>query len=74
MAWVSTMHPTRGSAKVTLDSGAAKTVNTHATTITKAVIVDVVKSKSGTHHLVINVVGTSGHPQVDVDAFVILTH
>ena len=74
VAWVSTMHPTRGSAKVTLDSGAAKTVNTHAATITKAVIVDVVKSKSGTHHLVINVVGTSGHPQVDVDAFVILTH
>ena len=74
VAWVSTLHPTRGSAKVTLDSGAAKTINTHATTITKAVIVDVVKTKSGAHHLVINVAGTHGHPQVDVDAFVILTH
>ena len=74
VAWVSTMRPTHGSANVKLDSGAAKTINTHATTIAKAVIVDVVKSKSGAHHLVINVVGTSGHPQVDVDAFVILSH
>ena len=74
VAWVSTVGATHGSASVKLDSGAKKTINTHGSSTAKAEIVDVVKAKAGSHQLVVSVLGTSGHAQVDVDAFVILTH
>jgi kumamolisin len=71
-AWVSTLGPTRGSASVTLDSGSAATISTHTGSPQTAEIVDVVKGKSGSHKLVVKVLGTPGHPRVDIDAFIIL--
>ncbi len=72
IAWVSTQGPTRGSASVKLDSGSAKTINTHTSSPKTAEIVDVVSAAAGSHTLVIKVLGTSGHPRVDIDAFLIL--
>jgi Pro-kumamolisin, activation domain len=71
-AWMSTLGPTRGSASVKLDSGTAVTVSTHASNPKTAEIVNVVQAKSGNHKLVVTLLGTSGHPRVDVDAFVVL--
>jgi Pro-kumamolisin, activation domain len=72
IAWVSTQGPTRGSASVKLDSGATVTINTHTTSPQTAHIVDVVSGAAGTHTLVVKVLGTSGHPRVDIDAFLVL--
>jgi hypothetical protein len=73
VAWVSTEGSTRGSATVKLDSGTAKTISTHTTSVKSAHIVDLVTAKAGSHKLVIKVLGTSGHPRVDVDAFIVLS-
>jgi len=72
IAWVSTQSPTRGSASVKLDSGSAKTINTHTSSPKTAEIVDVVSGAAGAHTLVVKVLGTSGHPRVDIDAFLVL--
>jgi hypothetical protein len=72
-AWVSTDGPTRGSASVKLGSGTAKTINTHTTSVKTAHVVDVVTTTEGAHKLVVKVLGTSGHPRVDVDAFIVLS-
>ncbi len=73
-AWMSTQGPTRGSATVKLDSGTAATINTHTTSPKTAEIVDVVTAAAnGSHKLVVNVLGTSGHPRIDVDAFIVLS-
>ncbi len=72
-AWVSTLGSNRGSATVKLDSGSAATVSTNATATKAAQIVDFVKTTSAAHKLLITVLGTSGHPRVDVDAFVVLS-
>jgi hypothetical protein len=71
-AWVSTEGTTRGSASVKLDSGSAKTISTHTSSPKTAEIVDVVSAASGSHTLVVKVLGTSGHPRVDIDAFIVL--
>jgi hypothetical protein len=73
IAWVSTQGPTQGSASVKLDTGSPVTVNTHTTSAKPAETVDVVKAVSGTHKLVIAVLGTSGRPRIDVDAFAVLS-
>jgi hypothetical protein len=70
--WVSTLGPTRGSATAKLDSGAVATVDTHASTPKTAQIVKVLKGTSGSHKFVVTVLGTSGHPRVDIDAFIVL--
>ena len=69
---MSTEGTTRGSASVKLDSGSAKTISTHTSSPETAHIVDVVSAASGSHTLVVKVLGTSGHPRVDIDAFVVL--
>jgi hypothetical protein len=71
-AWMSTLGPTRGSASVKLDSGTATTVSTHASNPKTAEIVNVVQAKTANHKLVVTVLGTSGHPRVDIDAFIVL--
>jgi hypothetical protein len=71
-AWVSTLGPTRGSASVQFDSGGTTTINTHASSPKTAQIVDVVSGASGTNTLVVKVLGTAGHPRVDIDAFIVL--
>jgi hypothetical protein len=74
VAWMSTQGPTRGSATVKLDSGTAATINTNTSSPHTAEIVDVVTAAAnGSHKLVVNVLGTAGHPRIDVDAFVVLS-
>jgi hypothetical protein len=72
VAWVGTLGATRGKASVKLDSAASATINTHATSTKPAQIVDVLVGPSGLHKLVIKVLGTAGHPRVDIDAFIVL--
>jgi Pro-kumamolisin, activation domain len=73
VAWMSTDGPTRGSATAKLDSGTAATVNTHTSSVATAEVVYVATAAAnGSHKLVITVLGTSGHPRIDVDAFVVL--
>ncbi|MGH3158195.1 MAG: S53 family peptidase, partial [Streptosporangiaceae bacterium] len=73
VGWISTLGPTRGSATVKLDSGTAVTINDNATAAKTAQIVDVVTTTAGAHKLVVKVLGTKGHPRIDVDAFVVLS-
>lgn len=73
VAWMTTESSNRGSATVSLDGKAPATVSTNTSATKPAEIVDVAKGKSGTHKLVIKVLGTSGHARVDVDAFVVLS-
>ncbi len=71
-AWVSTEGTTRGSATVKLDAGGASTVSTYSSSTKNAEIVDTVLGATGSHKLVVRVLGTAGHPRVDVDAFIVL--
>ncbi len=74
VAWMSTQGPTRGSATVKLDSGTAATINTNTSSPHAAEVVDVVTAAAnGSHKLVVNVLGTAGHPRIDVDAFIVLS-
>ena len=74
VAWMSTQGPTRGSATVKLDSGTAATINTNTSSAHAAEVVDVVTAAAnGSHKLVVNVLGTAGHPRIDVDAFIVLS-
>ena len=65
--------PTRGRARILVDGTYVKTVNLYASSFTarKAVF-----SKSwtaaGAHTLVIDVVGTAGHPYVAIDGFTVV--
>jgi hypothetical protein len=72
VAWVSTEAATRGSAAVKLGSGSAATISTHASSAKTAEIVDVLRAAAGSHKLVVKVLGTPGHPRIDVDAFIVL--
>ncbi len=72
VAWVSTINTDRGSASVSVDGGAAKTVNTNGTSLHTAAIVYTKTVTAGAHSLLLKVLGTSGHPQVDVDAFLVI--
>jgi hypothetical protein len=72
VAWVSTIGKTRGSASVKLGSAPAVTISTHASSTKVAQIVDIVLGTSGSHKLVVKVLGTAGHPRVDIDVFIVL--
>jgi hypothetical protein len=72
VAWVSTVGSNRGSATVRLDAGTAATVSTNGTALKTAMIVYAKSVAAGTHSLLLNVLGTAGHPRVDVDGFLII--
>jgi hypothetical protein len=72
VAWVSTIAASRGSATVKLDGGAAATVSTNGASLKTAMVVFVKTATSGTHTLLLKVLGTPGHPRVDVDAFLVI--
>lgn len=72
VAWMSTEGTAHGSATVKLDAAAPHTINTHASSTNPAQIVDVVQVASGSHKIVIKVLGTAGHPRVDLDALIVL--
>jgi hypothetical protein len=71
VSWVSYRGPTQGSAKVYIDGVYKATVSLYATSYySKQIVFAYNWAANGTHTIKIVCLGTSGHPRVDVDAFV----
>lgn len=71
IGWVATRGPGRGSARVYVDGVYAATVNLYAASGQSRVVVFARNWRTvGSHTLRIVVVGTAGHPRVEVDAFI----
>ena len=71
-AWVSATGPTRGAANVYVDGAYVTTVNLHTTsTAYRRVVWTRSWGAVGTHTVKIVVVGTAGHPRVDIDALIV---
>jgi hypothetical protein len=69
-AWVASRGPSRGTARVYVNGVLAKTVNLHASTVSKRRVVFATSwSTSATRTITIRVMGTAGHPRVDLDGF-----
>jgi hypothetical protein len=70
VAWVTTLRPTSGVARVYIDGLLAATIDTtSATTVYRQVVYSRAWSSYTTHTIKIVVVGTAGRPRVDLDAF-----
>jgi hypothetical protein len=70
---VATRATARGSFKVYIDGVYKATVSTTATTtLYRSVVYEFHWTTPGTHTIKIVIVGTSGHPRVDLDAFLIV--
>jgi subtilisin len=73
VAWVSAVGPTRGSARVYVDGSLFTTVSQYrADSGYRKVVFQRRWASSGSHTVRIEVVGTSGHPRVDLDALVVI--
>lgn len=73
IAWVTTMAPNRGAAKVYLDGVLVATIDTYGSaTYVRRIMFAKTWSTSGFHTLRVVVVGTAGRPRVDVDALEVL--
>jgi hypothetical protein len=73
VAWVTTLGPGRGAAKVYIDGVLVTTIDTNAPSFTFRHIAFARSwGSSGFHTIRIVVVGTAGHPRVDVDALEVL--
>ncbi len=72
VAWVSTIGTDRGSATASVDGGTATTVSTNGTSLKTAMVVYTKNVTAGAHSLLLKVLGTAGHPRVDVDAFLVI--
>jgi hypothetical protein len=73
IAWFGTRGPTFGSADVFVDGRHVTTVNLNrSSTAARRILFRHVWPTPGAHTLVIRVVGTSGHPSVDIDGFVLV--
>lgn len=71
IGWVTTRGPNRGSAAIYVDGVYRSTVSLYSSTsATKQLAFVMNWATSGTHTIKIVVKGTSGHPRVDLDAFV----
>ena len=71
IAWVAAQGPTRGSVRVYIDGAYATTVNLRTASVhSRAIVFARNWPSNGTHTIQIVVLGTAGHPRVDVDAFV----
>lgn len=67
-AWVAAVGPTRGSARVYVNGSLLKTVSLYASTAGyRRIVYSVTWSTAKARTIVIKVVGTAGHPRVDVD-------
>jgi hypothetical protein len=70
VAWVSTMSPSRGIAVVRVDGVKVATIDLYRESLrTRAVVWTYSWDSAATHRVKIRVLGTSGRPRVDVDAF-----
>jgi hypothetical protein len=73
VAWNAVLATNRGSARVYVDGHLIATVNLNAASTTvRRIVFTRTWSTSGTHTIRIVGLGTSGHPRVDVDAFLVL--
>ncbi|HEY7525753.1 MAG TPA: glycoside hydrolase family 3 N-terminal domain-containing protein [Candidatus Limnocylindria bacterium] len=73
VSWVAVRGPARGSAAVYVDGAYAGRVNLHAATRQDRQLVFARSwTESGAHRIRVVNLGTSGHPRIDVDAFVTL--
>jgi hypothetical protein len=73
IAWVSTLGPSRGAARVYLDGLHVATIDTHsASMLYRRVVFARTWSTLGTHTLRVVAVGSAGHPRVDLDALEVL--
>ncbi len=73
VGWVAVRGPTRGQASVYVDGVLIRTVDLYASTIQPARIVFTRSwASTATHTVTVRVVGTSGRPRVEVDAYALL--
>jgi len=73
VAWIAPVGPARGSARVYVDGVYQTTVSLYrAGADVRRVVYRAAWASRWTHTLEIRVVGTPGHPRVDVDAFAVL--
>jgi trimeric autotransporter adhesin len=73
VAWVASLAPGYGSARVWIDGHAVATVHLHASSLVQRRVVYTRSwASAGTHTIRIVVLGTAGHPTVDVDALLVL--
>jgi hypothetical protein len=73
MAVVGRLGPANGQAKVYVDGVYVRTVDFHRTTTRSRVVVFQRSwAASGSHTIKVVVVGTAGHPKVEIDAFPVL--
>ena len=72
ISWIGPVGPTRGTAKVYLDGGLVRTVNTHAARFARArSLFTMTFNSAKTRTLQIVVSGSAGHPTVAIDAIAI---
>jgi hypothetical protein len=70
VAWISAVGPNRGEARVYVDGKLAGTVDLRSAEVeARRVVFTRSWTSSGKHTLEVRIVGTSGRPRVDVDAF-----
>lgn len=73
IAWLGSVGPDRGAVKVYVDGAYVTTIDTHAATAGyRRVLFGRSWGSSGVHTVKLVVVGTAGHPRVDLDAFEVL--
>jgi subtilisin family serine protease len=73
IALVGRKGPTEGQAKVYVDGVLASTIDLHrSTSQSKVVLFNTSWATNGSHSVQVVVVGTAGHPRVDIDAFAVL--
>lgn len=73
VAWVAPKGTNRGQARVYVDGTLVKTVDLYSSSsLARRVVFSRYWRSSSSHTLDIEVVGTSGRPRVDIDAFVVL--
>jgi hypothetical protein len=73
VVWYGPVGPTRGKARILVDGTYLKTVDLHARSFTaRKALFSKSWSAPGAHTLVIEVVGTAGHPYVAIDGFTVV--
>jgi len=71
IAWVASKGSSRGSAKIYIDGVYTATVSLHkSSSVARSLVYAKAFPSNGTHTIKIVVVGTAGHPRIDIDAFV----
>ena len=71
-AWVGSVGPTRGQARIYVNGVLVKSINLHATTsVSRRVLFATTWATAAARTITIRVTGTAHHPRADIDAFVV---